>query len=66
MVIDEVHVRMLGNIDGDTDVDRDDTVDFASTYNPPTGYNVEADFNFDGVQDSTDFIILLGNRGRSE
>jgi hypothetical protein len=66
MVIDEVHVRMLGNIDGDTDVDRDDTVDFASTYNPPTGYNAEADFNFDGVQDSTDFIILLGNRGRSE
>ncbi len=60
--------KILGDIEGDGDVDFDDFILFAGAYGTSVGeptYNPEADLDGDGDVDFDDFIIFAGNYGRS-
>ena len=59
--------KILGDIDGDGDVDRYDFGTFAGAYGSKTGdpnYDIECDLDSDGDVDRYDFGIFAGNYGR--
>jgi hypothetical protein len=58
-----VLVKLLGDCDGDGDVDYDDFIILAGSYGTSTGqpgYDERADFDGDGDVDYDDFIVLAG------
>jgi len=61
-----VHIRILGDLDWDDDVDFDDFIIFAAIFGTSVGepsYNPEADLDNDDDIDFDDFIIFAGNYG---
>ncbi len=66
-VLGEVHVRIPGDMNGDTFVDHKDRNLLVGSYpSPPLIYYADADFDFDGDVDGDDFGILTGHRGDTE
>lgn len=68
LVLGEVHVRILGDINEDTDVTVADYLLLIGVFPDPTPppANPEADLDFDQTIDEDDFVILVGNLGKSE
>lgn len=67
LVIDEVHIRIEGDITADGTVDSLDLNNLAGTYpDKPASANPDADLNNDGIIDSTDWMRLVGRMGLSE
>ena len=63
-----VKIEMIGDCDGDGDVDYNDFIVLAGAYGSAVGqpaYKPEADFDGDGDVDYNDFIKLAGNYGKS-
>jgi subtilisin family serine protease len=63
-----IKIKILGDTNGDGDVDWFDFGDFALAYGSNVGdanYNVQCDFNLDGVVDWFDFGIFAKNYGAS-
>ncbi len=61
-------VSVLGDCDGDRDVDYDDFIVLAGAYGSSSGdpaFVQATDFDADGDVDYDDFIILAGNYGKS-
>ncbi len=61
-------MTILGDVDGDGDVDYDDFIILAGAYGSSIGqpaYTPEADFEGDGDVDYDDLIDLAGNYGRT-
>ena len=59
--------KILGDVDGDGDVDRYDFGTFAGAYGSKTGdsnYVIECDLDRDGYVDRYDFGVFAGNYGR--
>lgn len=60
--------KILGDVDGDGDVDYDDLVVLAGAYgssSPASAYDEFADFDRDGDVDYDDLVPLAGNYGKS-
>ena len=58
-----------GDANADNSVDRSDFATLVAAYNSDatiaeTGYDPNADFNYDGLVDAADFGILVGEFGR--
>ena len=60
-----VFVTILGDIDGDGDVDSDDFAIFAGAYGTSPPSNPECDLDEDGDVDADDFAIFSGNFGET-
>ncbi len=61
-------ITIIGDVDGDLDVDYDDFIVLAGAYGSSSGhpaYRPEADFDDDGDVDYDDFIVLAGNYGKT-
>lgn len=62
-----VHVKILGDVNGDNNVNSDDFYIFAGAYGSSveqSSYNPEADLDRDRDIDSDDFFIFAGNYGK--
>ena len=62
-----VRIKMLGDCDGDGDVDYNDFIVLAGAYGSTIGqpaYRPEADFDQDGDVDYADFIVLAADYGK--
>jgi len=57
--------RILGDVDGDGDVDPDDFYIFSGAYGTSPPSNPECDLDRDGDVDPDDFYIFAGNYGKS-
>jgi len=61
---DTVQVKIIGDIDGDGDVDPEDFASFAGAYGTSPPSNPECDLDGDGDVDPEDFATFAGKYGR--